>query len=111
MRSCGNPLGTSTRKAQVFTIRALGLRQPSINYGRTCALGASLLLIDYARSHSEVAIQGANEQIKCRASYETRCKGTTFLQITIQYAVKVSKKIRFGTICNRFIGISVVNLK
>ena len=30
------------------------------------------------------------------ASYETRCKDTTFPQITRQYAVKVSKKIRFG---------------
>ena len=30
------------------------------------------------------------------ASYETRCKGTTFPQIMRQYDVKVSKKIRFG---------------
>ena len=36
------------------------------------------------------------EQIKCRASEETRCKVTTFLQIMRQYDVKVSKKIRFG---------------
>ena len=44
---------------------------------------------------SEVLIQAANEQIKCRVPYETRCKGTTFPQITRRYAVKVSKKIRF----------------
>jgi len=51
------------RKAQVFTIRALGLRQPLTDYGKP-ALSTSLLSVSIARSHSEVAIQGAKELIR-----------------------------------------------
>ena len=53
------------RKAQVFTIRSSGLRQPITNYGETCALGARLMLVIIARfTFFEVAIRGAIEQIK-----------------------------------------------
>jgi hypothetical protein len=36
--------------------------------------GRSLLVVDNARSLSEVLIRVANEQIKCRVSEETPCK-------------------------------------
>jgi hypothetical protein len=48
-------------------------------------------MLDIARSLSEVAVRVANEQIKCRVSEETRCKDTTFPQITKQNGIKFSK--------------------
>ena len=39
------------RKAQVFTIRISGLPQPTINYGSSCALSASLVVDCFCSVH------------------------------------------------------------
>ena len=47
-------------------------------------LGASHWMIDFARSLFEVAVRGANEQIKCRAPKRSTFKVACFCKNTVQ---------------------------
>lgn len=90
------------RKAQVFTIRSSGLRQPISSYGKAYAYAYASLDDIIALSLSEVAIRGASEQIKCCVSYETRCKYIQKILITNYYLTKNMQNdrnfARFSTI-------------
>ena len=63
-------------------------------YART-VITVLAYLRNFSRFHQQVEHNASLFQYVCVPLNETRCKGTTFSQIIRQYAVKVSKKIRF----------------
>ena len=63
------PVGT--RKAQAFTIRTSGSRQPINIYGKPALYAQASLMLMFARSLSRSRFRGANEQIKCHVPKNT----------------------------------------
>jgi len=64
-------------------------------YART-VITVLAYLRNFSRFHQQVEHNASLFQYVCVPLNETQCKDTTFPQIMRQYAVKVSKKIRFG---------------